>query len=164
MSDAGTPPASSPDALRRMQAARRRDTAPELAVRSELHRRGLRFYVDRPPLPSLRRRADIVFPRRRLAVYIDGCFWHGCPDHGTWPKANASWWRDKIEANRARDRDTDQQLRHVGWSVLRAWEHEPVDIVADRVVSMLRGESQRPRREVRTRSRDRDRAARTGPN
>jgi DNA mismatch endonuclease (patch repair protein) len=123
VSDAGAPPASSPSALRRMQAARQRDTAPELAARSELHRRGLRFYVNRAPLPSLQRRADIVFPRRRLAVYIDGCFWHGCPEHGTWPKANAEWWRTKIEANRARDRDTDRRLKEAGWTVVRGWEH-----------------------------------------
>lgn len=120
-----------------MQAARQRDTAPELAVRSELHKRGLRFYVDRPPLPSLRRRADIVFPRRRLAIYIDGCFWHGCPVHGTWPKANAEWWRAKIEANRARDRDTDRRLDEAGWQALRAWEHESPSEIADRVVQAL---------------------------
>src|SRR5262249_31998252 len=117
MSGVGTPPVSSPNALRRMQSVRQRDTAPELAARSPLHRRGLRFYGDRAPLPSLRRRADIVFPRRRVAVYIDGCFWHGCPEHGTWPKTNAEWWRTKIETNRARDRDTDRQLKEAGWTV-----------------------------------------------
>jgi DNA mismatch endonuclease (patch repair protein) len=116
-----------------MKAARQRDTAPELAVRSELHRRGLRFGVDRAPIPGLRRRADIVFPRRRVAVYIDGCFWHGCPDHITWPKANADWWRAKIETNRARDRDTDRRLVEAGWTVLRAWEHEDAALIADRV-------------------------------
>jgi DNA mismatch endonuclease, patch repair protein len=132
-----TPPASSPNALRRMQAARRRDTAPELTVRSELHQRGLRFYVDRAPLPGLRRRADIVFPRRRVAVYIDGCFWHGCPEHGTWPKANADWWRTKIETNRDRDRDTDRRLAEADWTSVRAWEHETPTSIADRVVRAL---------------------------
>jgi len=141
VTDVGTPPASSPDARRRMQSARQRDTAPERAVRSELHRRGLRFFVDRAPLPSLRRRADIVFSRRRVAVYIDGCFWHGCPEHGTWPKANAAWWRAKIEANQARDRDTDERLAAAGWSVVRAWEHEAPGDIADRVVEVLRGAS-----------------------
>lgn len=131
------PPASSPAALRRMKAARQRDTAPELAVRSELHRRGLRFYVDRAPIASLRRRADIVFPRRRVAVYIDGCFWHGCSEHGTWPKANAAWWRAKIEANRTRDRDTDRRLAEAGWTSVRAWEHESASDVADRVARAL---------------------------
>jgi len=120
-----------------MQAARQRDTAPELAARSELHRRGLRFYIDRAPLPSLRRRADILFPRRRVAVYIDGCFWHGCPEHGTWPKANAEWWRAKIETNRARDCDTDRRLQEAGWTVVRAWEHESPMVIADRVVRVL---------------------------
>lgn len=120
-----------------MQAARQRDTGPELAVRSELHRRGLRFYVDRAPLPGLRRRADILFPRRRVAVYIDGCYWHGCPEHGTWPKANAEWWRAKIEANRARDRDTDRHLADAGWVSIRAWEHEASSAIADRVVRAL---------------------------
>ncbi|MQA87269.1 MAG: DNA mismatch endonuclease Vsr [Streptosporangiales bacterium] len=120
-----------------MQSARQRNTAPELAARSELHRRGLRFYIDRAPLPSLRRRADIVFPRRRVAVYIDGCFWHGCPEHGTWPKANAEWWRAKIEANRARDRDTDRRLQEAGWTVVRAWEHESPVAIANRVARVL---------------------------
>ncbi len=131
------PPASSPAALRRMKAARQRDTAPELAVRSELHRRGLRFYVDRAPIASLRRRADIVFPRQRVAVYIDGCFWHGCSEHGTWPKANSAWWRAKIEANRTRDRDTDRRLAEAGWTSVRAWEHESASDVADRVARAL---------------------------
>lgn len=121
-----------------MRSARQRDTAPELAVRSELHRRGLRFFVDRAPIPSLRGRADIVFPRRRIAVYIDGCFWHGCTEHGTWPKANAAWWRAKIEANRARDRDTDERLAASGWTVVRAWEHESPRAIADRVAEVLR--------------------------
>jgi DNA mismatch endonuclease (patch repair protein) len=120
-----------------MRAARQRDTVPELAVRSELHRRGLRFFVDRAPLPSMRRRADIVFPRGRVTVYIDGCFWHGCPEHGTWPKANAEWWRAKIEANRSRDRDTDRRLEEAGWTVVRAWEHESPILVADRVLCAL---------------------------
>lgn len=137
MSSRGTPPASSPDALRRMRAARRRDTGPELAVRSELHRRGYRFFVDRAPIAGLRRRADLVFPRRRVAVYVDGCFWHGCPEHGTWPKANADWWRAKLKANRARDRDTDRSLQAAGWTVVRAWEHEEPVVVAERVTDAL---------------------------
>jgi DNA mismatch endonuclease (patch repair protein) len=137
MSDFGTPPASSADALGRMRAMRQRDTAPELAVRSELHRRGLRFYVDRKPIPSLRSRADIVFPRRCVAVYIHGCFWHGCPEHGTWPKANAEWWRAKIEQNQIRDRRTDHQLKAAGWTVVHAWAHEPPGAIADEVLLIL---------------------------
>jgi DNA mismatch endonuclease (patch repair protein) len=120
----GVPPASSDHIRRRMQTARRRDTGPELAIRSILHRWGLRYFVDRSPLSELRRRADIVFPRRRVAVYVDGCFWHGCPQHGTKPKANGLWWEAKIEANRRRDQDTDERLQRAGWIVLRFWEHE----------------------------------------
>ncbi|MDO9410088.1 very short patch repair endonuclease [Patulibacter sp.] len=121
---------------RRMQAVKRRDTKPELLLRSELHRRGLRFFVDRAPLPKMRRRADLVFPRKKVAVYVDGCFWHGCPIHGTWPKNNAEWWRAKIEGNQARDRDTDKRLVDAGWTVIRVWEHEGL-IAADRVASAV---------------------------
>jgi len=138
VTDARTPSASSATARQRMQATRQRDTAPELAARSELHRRGLRFFVDRSPLPLLRRRADIVFPRQRVAVYIDGCFWHGCPEHGTWPKANADWWRAKIKANRVRDRDTNRRLERAGWIAVHAWEHEAPKVTADRVARALR--------------------------
>jgi DNA mismatch endonuclease (patch repair protein) len=89
-----------------MQATRGRDTAPELALRRELHRRGLRYRVDMPVIPGLRRRADVVFPRARVAVFVDGCFWHGCPQHATFAKSNAAFWAAKIAANKARDTDT----------------------------------------------------------
>jgi DNA mismatch endonuclease (patch repair protein) len=137
MSERGTPSASSPAALRRMQSARQRDTKPELELRSALHRKGLRFFVNRAPLSAVRRRADVVFPRLRVAVYVDGCFWHGCPLHGTWPKANADWWREKIERNRERDRDTDRRLADANWTVVRVWEHESTDEAADRVEGAL---------------------------
>lgn len=117
----------------RMSRQRRRDTAPELALRRELHRRGLRFFVDRAPLPGMRRRADLVFPRRKVAVYVDGCFWHRCPLHATAPKNNARWWADKLDANVRRDRDTDSALTAAGWTVVRVWEHENVPDAADRV-------------------------------
>lgn len=136
-SNRGVPRASSPEVRRRMQATRRRDTPPELALRSELHRRGLRFRVDQPVLQGLRRRADIVFPRDRIAVFVDGCFWHGCPHHGTWPKKNADWWKAKIEGNRARDRDTDERLSSAGWHYIRIWEHEQVEVAAGRIVEMI---------------------------
>jgi DNA mismatch endonuclease (patch repair protein) len=130
---------SSRDASARLSRTPRRDTGPELALRRELHRRGLRFFVGRPPLASeKRRRADIVFPRARVAVFVDGCFWHGCPQHMTWPKANAGWWRAKIMANVARDRRTDERLREAGWTVVRVWEHEAVDAAADRVERVVR--------------------------
>ena len=137
MSERGIPKASSSEALRRMQNTRRRDTPAELALRSALHRRGLRFFVDRPPLRGTRRRADLVFPRARVAVYVDGCFWHGCPQHGTWPKANAEWWREKIDGNRLRDRATDKELARAGWTVLRVWEHEDPSDAAERVADAV---------------------------
>lgn len=114
----------------------RRDTRPELAIRSALHRAGLRFRVDYR-LPGLRRRGDIAFPAKRLVVFVDGCFWHGCPEHGTWPKENADWWRAKIEANVARDRDTDARLVQDGWFVLRVWEHEVPDEAVARLLAVL---------------------------
>ena len=103
----------------------------------------------------MRRRGDIVFPRARVAVYVDGCFWHGCPEHGTWPKANAAWWRDKITANQARDRDTDHKLRAAGWTPVRVWEHESLIEAADRVTAAL--EAARMPRQMSTE----DRKART---
>lgn len=120
-----------------MQRQNRRDTKPELALRRELHRRGRRFFVDRPPLAGLRRRADLVFPRRRVAVYVDGCFWHSCPVHATHPKNNADWWAQKLAANVARDRDTDERLTAAGWTVVRVWEHEDPTAAADRVQAAL---------------------------
>jgi DNA mismatch endonuclease (patch repair protein) len=115
----------------RMRRQVRRDTAPEVALRRELHRRGRRFFVDRAPLKGLRSRADLVFPRRRVAVYVDGCFWHSCPRHATQPKNNAEWWADKLAANVRRDRDTDARLIESGWVVVRVWEHESPSAAAD---------------------------------
>lgn len=121
---AGSSTASSPQMRRRMQDQRARDTAPELAVRRLVHAAGLRYRVDRAPLPGLRRRADMVFGPARLAVFIDGCFWHGCPEHGNRPRTNQQWWAAKLDRNRQRDRDTDERLQAAGWQVLRVWEHE----------------------------------------
>lgn len=106
-----------------MKRQRRRDTRPERAIRSLLHRRGLRYRVDREVIPGLRRRADIVFPGPKVAVFVDGCFWHGCPEHGTWPRSNAAWWREKIQKNAQRDSNTDDLLNQAGWKVVRVWEH-----------------------------------------
>ncbi|RVW01024.1 very short patch repair endonuclease [Rhodococcus spongiicola] len=130
-------PSTDPLTSARMRAQRRRDTAPEIALRRELHRRGARFFVDRAPLPGLRRRADLVFPRRRVAVYVDGCFWHSCPQHATFPRNNAQWWADKLAANVARDRDTDSRLAAAGWHVVRVWEHEDPAEAAGRVQAAL---------------------------
>ncbi|MBY0287286.1 MAG: very short patch repair endonuclease [Mycobacteriaceae bacterium] len=122
--------ASSDQTRRAMRANKSRDTVPELAVRRLVHAMGLRYRVNARPLPDLRRTADLVFPRRRVAVFIDGCFWHGCPTHHRQPAANAEYWTAKVERNRARDRDTDNELKDAGWTVLRYWAHEAPDRVA----------------------------------
>lgn len=111
----------------------RRDTAPELALRRELHRRGLRYRVQVKIPGDNRRTIDIAFTRARLAVYVDGCFWHGCPDHHRRPSTNAEWWHWKIGRNRERDRATNEQLAAAGWDVLRIWEHEEPRASAERV-------------------------------
>lgn len=129
------------DATRkRMRATRSRDTRPELAVRRELHRRGRRFRVDAPlPPPLHRRRADILFPRHRLAVFVDGCFWHGCPQHGTAQNArtNAAFWRTKVEGNHRRDAETTAALEAAGFRVLRFWEHDAVAAACDEIERAL---------------------------
>jgi DNA mismatch endonuclease (patch repair protein) len=121
-----------------MRANRRRDTAPELALRRELHRRGLRYLVDAPVVTGLRRRADLVFRGAKVAVFMDGCYWHGCPLHGTTARANQQYWVAKIAQNRQRDSDTDARLLAAGWRSVRVWEHEDPKAAADRVVSALR--------------------------
>ena len=133
------PGASSEGVSGRMSRAARRDTAPELALRRELHRRGMRFRVVYPVPGNRRRSIDVAFTRQRLAVFVDGCFWHGCPEHGTQPAANSEWWRSKLAANQARDRDTDRLLEEAGWQVLRIWEHAAADDAADLVVAQLSG-------------------------
>ncbi len=116
----------------------RRDTGPEVALRSELHRRGLRFRKDMPlRTPGRVVRPDIVFTPARLAVFVDGCFWHACPIHGNQPRANTEYWRPKLERNVARDRAVDEALTAAGWRILRAWEHEPAPEIADRVAATL---------------------------
>ena len=130
--------ASSEAVRRRMQGNRRRDTAPELALRSTLHAMGLRYRVDIAPLPDLRRRrADIVFPTERVAVFLDGCFWHGCPDHGSSPEVNRGYWTEKIASNRARDLDTGRRLAAANWQMVRIWEHEDVSLAAERIASII---------------------------
>ncbi len=134
------PPPSTPAVAAIMRRTGRRDTAPELALRRELHRRGLRYLVDRtPPGTNRRRRADLVFRGARVAVFVDGCFWHSCPVHLHLPKANADWWRVKLASITARDRDTDAQLAGAGWRSHRVWEHEDVVEAADRVERLVRG-------------------------
>lgn len=114
-----------------------RDTAPELALRRELHHRGLRFRVQRRTEGS---RPDVVFVSRRVAVFVDGCFWHGCPEHYIAPKSRQEFWKSKLRDNRRRDRQQDEVLTDAGWRVIRVWEHEisaDLEAVADRVVGAL---------------------------
>lgn len=114
-----------------------RDTRPELLLRRRLHALGLRYTVHRRPVPNVRRTADIVFSRARVAVFVDGCFWHGCPEHATAPKTNAEWWTTKLARNVERDRETDALLAAAGWSVIRVWEHELPGEAAERVQALV---------------------------
>ncbi len=97
--------------------------------------------MDAKPLPELNRRADLVFTRAMVAVFIDGCFWHGCPEHGTTARTNAEYWADKIGGNRARDLDTDRRLHDAGWTVIRVWEHDDPIAIAERVQTAVRSRS-----------------------
>ncbi len=124
-----------------MQGNRGRDTKPEMALRRMLHSRGLRYFVNRRPLPGLRRTADLLFPRARVAVFVDGCFWHGCPEHHTVAKANAEYWEEKVRRNRERDADTDAMLRSEGWVVVRLWEHQDAINAANQVEAAVRERS-----------------------
>lgn len=140
--DAPPPPrteswASSPTVRKQMQANRGRDTKPELAIRSRVHRMGLRFRVATRPLPSSRRTADLVFTRAHVAVFVDGCYWHGCPDHLRPAQQNSEFWREKIKGNRMRDEETNQLLRAAGWTVVRIWEHEDPDTAARHIYSIV---------------------------
>ena len=116
--------ATSPGVRASMQANRGRDTAPELALRSAVHAMGLRYRVSTRPIKALRRTADLVFPRAKVAVFLDGCFWHGCKLHHTVAVTNAEYWAEKVRRNWERDRETDRYLAEQGWAVVRVWEHE----------------------------------------
>lgn len=124
-----------------MQGNRRRDTRPEMQVRRAVHALGLRYRVDVRPLANLNRRADLVFIRAKVAVFVDGCYWHGCPEHGTTAKTNAAYWTPKIQRNRERDAETNRLLRAAGWVVLRAWEHEDADDVAALIMKTVKARS-----------------------
>jgi DNA mismatch endonuclease (patch repair protein) len=121
-----------------MQGNRSRDTAPELALRSLVHAAGLRYRVAAKPLPGMRRTADLLFRPTRVAVFVDGCFWHHCPEHFVLPKTNPDYWTEKIDRNVQRDRDTDARLEAEGWLVLRFWEHQPPDMAAAEVIAAVR--------------------------
>lgn len=134
------PPPGPSDRSANLRAIRRRDTGPELRIRRALHRLGFRYRVDFPvddgqPRPV---RPDIAFPSKRLAVFIDGCFWHGCPEHGRpVTKRNQHYWGPKLARNKERDATQSARLEAAGWQVLRFWEHEPVDSVVRQIVRAI---------------------------
>lgn len=130
--------ASSPGVRRSMQANKGRDTKPELALRRAVHALGLRYRVSVRPLPAVRRTADLVFTRAKVAVFLDGCFWHGCPVHHTKSATNAAYWADKVDKNRARDHETDAMLKAAGWTAVRIWEHEDLREAALKIESVVR--------------------------
>lgn len=134
-SDPRWPQPSSHAVSAAMRANRKGETAPEAALRSVLHRRGRRFLKNRRiPLGGRKwTQPDLVFPRARVAVFVDGCFWHCCPEHGTTPASNSSYWGPKLARNAARDRETDIRLSAMGWHVVRAWEHDDPVSIAERV-------------------------------
>ncbi|WP_280723294.1 very short patch repair endonuclease [Kitasatospora sp. MAA4] len=126
--------ASSPATRKSMVGNKGRDTKPELRLRSLLHRAGLRYRVSARPIPSLRRTADVVFPKAKVAVFVDGCYWHGCPEHRSVPATNRDFWVEKIKDTKARDAETVRLLENSGWKVLRFWEHTPPGEAAQLVI------------------------------
>ncbi|MEU7424163.1 very short patch repair endonuclease [Streptomyces sp. NPDC040750] len=134
---------TTPETRARMSRQVSRNTKVELALRRALHAAGLRYRVHRRPLKGVRREADVLFGPAKVAVFVDGCFWHGCPEHATWPKRNADFWRTKIEGNQRRDRDTDERLASAGWLAVRVWEHEDPVVAAVRVMALVASRRQR---------------------
>ena len=137
---ASIPPAPPPSDKRtrsRMRRQSRRDTKPEILLRKALSRHGLRYRVDYAAVPSERSKADIAFPGIKLAIFVHGCFWHGCPEHHRPTKSNTKWWADKIAANRQRDQETASALQAASWTIVRVWEHEAPDIAAKRIASLV---------------------------
>ncbi|REE99880.1 very short patch repair endonuclease [Thermomonospora umbrina] len=130
--------ASSEGVRKSMRANKGRDTKPELALRRAVHALGLRYRVSFRPLRSVRRTADLAFTRARVAVFLDGCFWHGCPEHHTKARTNADYWAEKVEVNRRRDTETDRLLAEADWLVIRVWEHEDPQRAATRVAEAVR--------------------------
>jgi DNA mismatch endonuclease (patch repair protein) len=129
------PPASSSAVRQFMKTIGQKNTRPELTLRRELHARGVRFRLHRRDLPG---RPDVVLVRPRVAVFVDGCFWHACPKHGIAPKANADWWQAKLQATRVRDLRNDEMLNGLGWTTVRVWEHEDSSVAAERLAALWR--------------------------
>jgi DNA mismatch endonuclease (patch repair protein) len=124
---------SSQSAHDRMRATRRKNTHPEIALQTLLRNEKIEFETENLLLIGYKRKVDIIIKGKKVAIFVDGCFWHGCPIHGTWPKQNAEFWRDKIIQNQQRDRDTDQKLLDAGWRVIRIWEHEDMVLAVERI-------------------------------
>lgn len=131
----GRPTASSEQVRAFMSRQRTKDTEPERRLRSALHRRGVRFRLHQRGLPG---RPDLVLPRLRIAVFVDGCYWHACPEHMVPPKSNAEWWAGKLAANVARDRRNDAKLIELGWEPVHVWEHEDPEVVAESLAARWR--------------------------
>jgi DNA mismatch endonuclease (patch repair protein) len=131
--------ASNEGVRKSMQSNKGRDTKPELALRKAAHALGLRYRVSVRPITQVRRTADLVFSKAKVAVFMDGCFWHGCPQHHTKAATNAEYWAEKLRRNRERDEETDRVLAEAGWRVLRIWEHEDPVEAAHRVAKLVRG-------------------------
>jgi DNA mismatch endonuclease, patch repair protein len=129
--------ASSPGIRRSMQSNRPRNTLPEITLRSALHRSGLRFRKHVRPLPGLRCEVDIAFPKQKLAVFVDGCWWHSCPQHGMIPKTNVDFWTQKLQRTQERDLKNTLALEDSGWSVLRVWEHLGPEDAVNEIISRL---------------------------
>ena len=121
--------------------ANRNESALERSLRSALHRRGLRFRKNFAPVADIRCKADVAFPTAKVAVFVHGCFWHRCPIHGSYPKANAQWWAAKLNANAQRDRRNREALERSGWAVVELWEHEDLQAMVDRVAATLASRS-----------------------
>lgn len=132
------PKASSITVKHRMQAQPRLNTSCEMAIRRLLFSEGVRYRVHSRPISSLRREADIVFRKMKIAVFIDGCFWHGCPQHKKVIKTHRLWWERKISKTKERDMDTDEKLQSFGWTVIRIWEHENPEEAAGRILKALK--------------------------
>lgn len=132
-------PPSSAAASKRMRANPSKNNEFELRIRKRLHSLGYRYRVDYPvPIPEMRRRRiDIAFPSKKLAVFLDGCYWHGCPLHGSMPKANQKAWEEKIRKTQTRDKQTTLALEKAGWTVLRFWEHDSDDTILEKITSVL---------------------------
>lgn len=124
-----------------MRRVRQRDNVLERNLRSALHCLGLRFRLHRRIIPNRTRTVDIVLPGGRVAVFVDGCFWHSCPKHKTLPKSNRVWWQEKLRANVLRDRESDRILRKLGWEVVRIWQHDDFNEAAKRIFNVVRRRS-----------------------